>query len=140
MSPTSHPYFVSPPSIVLWGLWLHSTNSPSDGPKKHLGSIRLCDSFPSRVIGSELAGNSSFPRCSLPKAHIPVKTAMGWALAGRFLVPCSLFLLCLSVKGVGALGQGGMSSLTKKQDPACSKYQLQTQQSSPVYKSQGVCP
>lgn len=123
-------YFVSPPYSSSGSI---APRAQVMVPRNIWALSHLCDSFPGRVISSELAGSSSFPRSSLPKAHIPAKTAR----AGLWL-GFSLFLLCLSVKWVGVLGQGGMNSLTEKQDPACSKYQSQTQQSSPVWKSQGV--
>lgn len=80
------PYFVSPPYSSSGSI---APRAQVMVPRNIWALSDPSDSFPGRVISSELAGSSSFPRSSLPKAHIPVKTAMGWALAGLFLVPCS---------------------------------------------------
>lgn len=78
------PYFVSPPYNSCGSI---APRAQVMVPRNIWALSDPCDSFPGRVISSELAGSSSFPRSSLPKARIPVKTAMGWALAGFFLVP-----------------------------------------------------
>lgn len=132
--PLSLPLFHKPTSLCPLEPQLHNTKSPSDGPKKHSGSIRSCDHFPGRVMGTtNLAKDSSFSsRMGRdPDAHCQGHVYLsGQPWAGLWL-GCSLFLVpSLPVKeGVGALGQDGMTSLTRKQDPTCSKYQPESHRS-----------
>lgn len=80
------PYFVSPPYNSCGSI---APRAQVMVPRNIWALSDPCDSFPGRVISSELAGSSSFPRSSLPKARIPVKTARAglWLGFSLFLVP-----------------------------------------------------